>query len=178
MNWSEYFTINAATGELTWTVRPREHFANDRGWNVFNARYAGKVAGKICRDGDGYSCVELVVSTHGKRRSFKAHRVIWEMINGPIPKGIEIDHVDTNSMNNAPSNLRLATRSGNAQNVSRRKDNTSGYKGVHMLHNGRYAARIQTQKTRHPLGVYSTPEEAHEAYKAAAITHHKQYART
>ena len=178
MNWNEYFTLNSATGELTWMVRPREHFANDRGWNVFNARYAGKMAGKICRDSDGYTCIELVVSTGGIRRSYKAHRVIWEMMNGPIPKGWEIDHMDGNAVNNVPGNLRLATRYGNASNVGRRKDNTSGFKGVHKTDQGRFVARIQSGKVRTPLGVFDTAEEAHEAYKQASIVAHRQFAKT
>lgn len=177
MNWHEYFTLDHLSGELTWRVRPRHHFASDRGWNVFNARYPGKKAGKMCVDGDGYTCIELVVSTNGVRKSYKAHRVVWEMTNGPIPDGWEIDHIDGDSIHNPPTNLRLATRFGNACNVGRRKDNTSGYKGVHKVRNGRFAARIQSGHRRVPLGVYATAEEAHLAYKQASTVAHRQFAK-
>jgi hypothetical protein len=177
MNWHEHFELDEVTGTLTWRIRPRSHFANDRGWNVFNGRYAGNVAGKICRDSDGYTCIELVVSTVGLRRSYKAHRVIWEMLNGPIPDGWEIDHVDGNSLHNTPSNLRLATRYGNASNVGRRKDNTSGYKGVHKTAAGKFIARIQSGKVRTPLGSFNTAEEAHMAYKQASVVAHRQFAK-
>ena len=37
------------------------------------------------------------------------HRVIWERVNGPIPPGYVIHHIDGNSRNNDLSNLRMMT---------------------------------------------------------------------
>ena len=37
----------------------------------------------------------------------REHRLIWESLHGPIPKGYVIHHIDGNSKNNDPSNLRL-----------------------------------------------------------------------
>ena len=42
---NECFQYYVTTGELFWKERPREHFASDRGWKIFNARHAGKLAG-------------------------------------------------------------------------------------------------------------------------------------
>lgn len=35
------------------------------------------------------------------------HRAVWEKSNGPIPKGMEIHHIDGNSFNNKLSNLTI-----------------------------------------------------------------------
>jgi len=46
----------------------------------------------------------------------RAHRVIWEMYNGQIPKGMQIDHIDGDCANNRMANLRLATNRENSCN--------------------------------------------------------------
>ena len=63
-------------------------------------------------------------------KSYAVHRVIWEMHNGPIPEGMQIDHIDNNTMNNRLDNLRLATHSQNNMNKVARCDNALGIKGV------------------------------------------------
>ena len=60
------------------------------------------------------------------------HRLIWEAFNGPTPKGHHIHHVDGDGHNNALSNLRCVTPSGN--HMGHRKPykgkTTSKYRGV------------------------------------------------
>lgn len=102
-----------------------------------------------------------------------AHRVIWEFVNGPIPKGGEIDHVDGNRSNNAISNLRLVNSSQNGQNLHG-PSSTKKYplpKGVHMK-KGRISATIGLNGKQYYLGCFDTIEEAAAAYQgAAAILH-------
>lgn len=38
-----------------------------------------------------------------------AHRLVWEAAHGPIPEGMQIDHLDSDAGNNALSNLDLVT---------------------------------------------------------------------
>lgn len=64
---------------------------------------------------------------------FRVHRVIWEMFNGPIPKGYVIDHLDGNPHNNKISNLACKTQRQNAQNRSKQSNNTSGITGVRRV---------------------------------------------
>lgn len=49
------------------------------------------------------------------------HRLVWIYHNGPIDKGMEVDHKDRNKSNNAIWNLRLGTRSQNSMNTGKMK---------------------------------------------------------
>lgn len=62
------------------------------------------------------------------KKHYKTHRLIYLMFHGYMPK--EIDHIDTNSLNNLIENLRPANRSEQVCNTSLRKNNKSGTKGV------------------------------------------------
>ena len=53
---------------------------------------------------------------YGHRGSCSVHRAVWETFNGPIPKGMEIDHIDGDSFNNKLSNLKLVTHAENTRN--------------------------------------------------------------
>lgn len=52
------------------------------------------------------------------RKPRREHRLIWEEAYGPIPKGMQIDHINGVRTDNRLENLRLAT---NQQNSSNRK---------------------------------------------------------
>ena len=56
------------------------------------------------------------------------HRVIMDP-----PKGMDIDHIDGNTLDNRKENLRICTRSQNCQNKKLRRDSASGYKGVYKV---------------------------------------------
>ncbi len=43
----------------------------------------------------------------------KVHRVVWTAVNGEIPKGYEVNHIDENKSNNSISNLNLLTHQEN-----------------------------------------------------------------
>lgn len=61
----------------------------------------------------------LVVCLHDakcQRVQQYLHRLIFEAFFGEIPKGMEIDHADTNRANNAVSNLRLCSHRNNCNN--------------------------------------------------------------
>lgn len=80
----------------------------------------------------------------GKRQEVRAHRYSWELENGPIPDGMEIDHICHTRLCVRPSHLRLATRKQNSENrqgaTTRSK---SGVRGVHWdAAKGRWIARV------------------------------------
>lgn len=86
-----------------------------------------------------------------------------------------VDHIDRNGLDNRRSNLRRATPSQNQFNSKRRRDNTSGYKGVCTARK-RWRAEIKANGKRIRLGTFGTPEEAARAYNAAALRLHGQFA--
>lgn len=68
-------------------------------------------------------------------KSILAHRIIWEMFYGEIPKNMFVDHLNGNRLDNKISNLRLVTRKGNARNTSK-QPTVSGLVGVTLISNG------------------------------------------
>lgn len=109
---------------------------------------------------------------NGKQHTIWMHREIMQ-----APKGIQVDHIHHDTLDNRRSQLRLATQSQNQGNVSIRRNNKSGYRGVfcHMSRTGRlrYTASIWNGKGRGSgnqlhLGTYDTAEEASAVYEAKA----------
>lgn len=65
-----------------------------------------------------------------KPKSILLHRYIYELKYGEIPEGYFVDHIDRNPLNNQISNLRLVTPAENCCNISKYRNNKSGYIGV------------------------------------------------
>lgn len=102
------------------------------------------------------------------------HRLIMN-----APRGVWVDHKDNNGLNNRRSNLRLCTPSQNVWNRGLLKNNTSGFKGVTRdRQSGKWMAQIVANKKHRRLGLFETPELAHEAYKKAALELHGEFAFT
>lgn len=97
-------------------------------------------------------------ATVNKKTVF-VHRIVWEMINGPIPDGMTIDHINHIRDDNRIENLRLATRQQNVHNTLQRDGNLP--RGVRER-NGRFFAVVKVGGKQVWGGGYSTPEEASE----------------
>jgi hypothetical protein len=77
-----------------------------------------------CVKSDGYRAVRF------KDKLYLAHRIAWMIQTGSEPKS-QIDHINRDRSDNRWSNFREATKSQNACNGSKRKNNTSGLHGVY-----------------------------------------------
>lgn len=74
---------------------------------------------------DGYGLISV------NRRNALAHRVSWELANGPIPDGMVLDHRCANPKCVNPYHLRTVTQAQNLQHLTGpRSNNTSGVRGV------------------------------------------------
>lgn len=172
MNHHDHFIYNA-DGTLTWKPRPREHFRTNKGWRVFRARFEGKPAGTD--QSMGYRSVII------QMKSYLTHRIIWEMHYGPIPKGMQVDHINGIRNDNRIENLRLATNSQNGMNKGPQSNNQRGLKGVRFDPRRKkrpYSARIMFGGKDISLGQFPTAEEAHAAYCVAAVKYHGTFSKT
>jgi hypothetical protein len=113
-----------------------------------------------------------------KQKMYTAHRLAYLYMTGNFPENF-IDHINHIKDNNRWSNLRDATNSQNLANQVKPKTNTSGYKGVYWnkVHK-KWCAEIGYMKKKMHLGLYTTPQEAAEAYKKKAIEIHGEFSCT
>jgi hypothetical protein len=130
--------------------------------------------GKIVAPNSFYRQGYRKCSIEGKK--YKQHSLIFLWHHGYIPK--TIDHEDTDRANNKITNLRPATQGQQCMNRSKIKGKDLP-KGVNFRKKqGKFSAQIKPQgKKRIWLGTFNTMEEAHEAYKQAAIKHFGEFAR-
>lgn len=128
---------------------------------------AGKPAGAII--GKGYYC------TRHMGVSYRCHRIVWELHNGPIPSGMLIDHINGVKTDNRIQNLRLATKAQNGHNQVRHVSNTTGVKG--LTRNAHvWQGQIWDNGTRHTYASKNRLEV--EAWlKRTRIELHGEYAR-
>lgn len=140
------------SGDLIWLAR----IDGSRGSNAFNARYAGRVAGRV--HPEGY--ITITARVHGRPRIFMAHRVAWLIHFGSWPAA-EVDHKNQDKKDNRASNLRICTRQENCRNSSISIRNKTGYTGV-SLHgkSGKYLASMMINYKHIQLGVFDSAEEA------------------
>ncbi len=172
MDYNDYLDYNPVTGILTWKNRPRAMFKNVQAFGAWNTKYAGQIAGYPNYTKSGYP-KGIYLSIHKKR--LLAHRIIWMMTYGSVPKGLEIDHKDCNPENNKLSNLRLATSSQNKWNM---RTFRTPFKGVTLRCDGKkYVANLGYKGGNKYLGSFNTPEEAHAARCRAAKKYHKDFSR-
>ena len=153
----EVLNYEPSTGTFTWRVV------------TSNRVKIGAIAGEVDRHG------HRNISVDGAR--YGAHRLAWLYMCGRWPEQ-EIDHINLRKDDNRIKNLREATRNENCRNVTARRNNKSGFKGVCKLKNGPYyvAQIVIGGKTKY-LGCFPTPEKAHDAYVSASRVHHGEFGR-
>jgi hypothetical protein len=109
-----------------------------------------------------------------RRKGYAIHRIIWLMHYGDNPS--EIDHKDTDKLNNHVENLRIANRK-NQQNVGFRGDNTSGAKNVYWFKPAqRWSVIVTANKVRHNLGYFEDFELADLVATEARNKYHGEFA--
>ncbi len=113
----------------------------------------------------------------GTRKKRGAYIYMHQAIAMPSP-GLQVDHVNGNTLDNRRKNLRACTRSQNNMNTRPRKGCRSRFKGVcWRADRHRWKARITAGGKVSHLGLFETEEEAARAYNNAARRLHGQFAR-
>jgi HNH endonuclease len=156
------------TGHLWWLPRPQEMFVSKRGYAVWNANNAGKIAGGVHVANQRRTIVL-------NYKLYFSYRLVWLLVRGePVPP--RIDHIDGNALNDRIENLRAATQSQNLANARLRKTNKFGFKGIEMV-GPKFGACIQFEGRKRWLGTFATVEEAAAARHEAASRLHREFAR-
>lgn len=92
---------------------------------------------------------------------------------------LDIDHEDRNGLNNIKSNLRATNKWGNNRNTSKRKANTSGYRGVFLKKDKErpnpWCAKIRIDGILVNVGHFKTAEDAAKAFDQAAKKHYGEF---
>ena len=98
-----------------------------------------------------------------KRKNIRMHRLITS-----APKGLFVDHIKHNGLDNRKTNLRLCTRRQNNRN-RRPCNKTSKYKGVCWnKHAKKFMASISIDGKNKTLGYFDDQVDAAKAYDKAA----------
>lgn len=152
------FEYDKETGNLIWKIKP-----SSRGHSV----KVGDIAGTL--KSHGYLCVGI------NYNSYRAHRLIFLMHKGYLPK--TIDHINGDKLDNRIENLRAATVGQNQHNRKTNANNTSGYKGVGWNKaQKKWVARITLERKNIHLGYFANVEEAAEVVRKAREELHGSFA--
>lgn len=110
---------------------------------------------------------------YGRTRQLAMHRFLLDP-----PDALDVDHVNSDGLDNRRSNLRIATRQQNTFNQRLRSTNKSGYKGVsYCRQTSRWKAQIKFEGRAVTLGRFDTAECAAMEYDKAARLIHREFAR-
>lgn len=102
----------------------------------------------------------------------RMHRLIMDAADG-----LDVDHINGDTIDNRRSNLRVCSRSENMMN-QRKTRGTSKYKGVYWnAERKKWMARLKIDKKTIFLGRFLSQEDAALAYNNAATQYFGEFAR-
>lgn len=107
-----------------------------------------------------------VRSVKGRKRG-----MVYDILHREVQKGVVIDHINHNRLDNRKCNLRIVTHSGNSQNKSKH-GKSSKYLGVYKNTSGKGSKCWKATITKS----FKTEEEAAKFYDKAASFLFGEYA--
>lgn len=121
-------------------------------------------------NGRGYAERKIPGTQH--KTAYLHHDVM-----GAPPKGMVVDHINRNRLDNRRCNLRFASRTQNRVNSCPQKGGTSKYKGVsYHRQSKKWRSCITVNRKMISLGLYKSETEAAEAYNKAAMEYYGDFA--
>jgi hypothetical protein len=143
----------------------KEIFYFDGTHLIWKESAAKKVKNKIAGSFNKSTGYWIVIFNY---KNYLYHRILWIFLNGEIPEGMELDHINHDKLDNRIENLRLVSHAENNRNASIHKNSTSGVPGVSWhKHIKKWYARIHINKKRIHLGYFNNKADAYVVYKAA-----------
>ena len=115
--------------------------------------------------------MSLVRNSNKEKIEIYLHR---HLLN--TPDGLDTDHINSITLDNRRSNLRVATTSENSRNTEKQSNNKSGYKGV-SYHKGtqKWRTQITIDYKLFHLGLFTDKHDAAKAYNKASIKYHGEF---
>ena len=112
-----------SVNKCVYSVHPiYDLYASDENGNIIHI--IKKVPNKGKKKYNGYMQCN-VRKYGGKQKLYSVHRFVWECLNGIIPEGKVIDHINNDKEDNRLCNLQLLTHQDNCKKSSKNRDYTS-----------------------------------------------------
>ena len=157
-NWCDFCLIYLGKGEFTLVDKEDSKKLKKHRWYYTSHGYAAR---SIWRN--------------GKSHIQYMHRQIMKIND----KSICVDHISMDILDNRKCNLRSCTKGENLCNRKLMKGFTSKYKGVYWSKCAKkWVAQVTLKQKKYYLGLFNNEVDAAIAYDKAAISLHKNYART
>lgn len=107
---------------------------------------------------------------YGKRTTWpeRKHMPMQNFIMG-VAVGVQVDHINGNSLDNRKVNLRICTHQQNRCNGHKKPRSNTGFKGVYLRRGNRYMSQIKAFGNSIYIGMFDNPVDAAHAYDSKAI---------
>ena len=108
---ADTLNITISSGKVVRCTPDHKIYIEGRGWLEAKDISIGDRVVHLVRNrrGAAYSGVKL--TTQGKREFTMEHRLVWEAVNGEVPEGYDIHHIDGDTYNNDCDNLECLSHS-------------------------------------------------------------------
>lgn len=124
----------------------------------------------------GYAESRTYIKGSGRKNQKQIKRWMHRLILN-APKGMQVDHINHDRLDNRRSNLRICTPSQNRMNSSLKRENKTGVKGVYFLkRNKKWGVSLQVNKSKKHIGYFEEFEKAVEASLIARKKYHGEFA--
>jgi len=136
-------------------------------------KYTWQIATREAKKGLYYFYTDIYKNNKPKR--IMLHRYLMDCIphDGKI-----VDHKNGKTLDNQKENLRFCSHGENMRNSKKRRNNTSGYKGVtYYKSRNKWTATLMVNRKSIFLGYFTTPELAYKAYCEAVEKYDPMYGR-
>jgi len=145
----KHLSFNKTTGQFYWINPPKKH-----------PDLLNKEAG--CSQKNRGNKNYWVIKLNGKK--YKRGHLVYFLTHGEWPKPC-LDHINGDSLDDRPENLRKATITENNWNHKSRKRTINLPMGVRLNCSGSFSARISFHGKQIHLGAFDTPEQASNVYQ-------------